>query len=315
MPPPTLQQLHEDFMADCRYSARLSSATLQNYQATFELLIKVMPSVGLESLTSETLTSFFRELETRQRMVGHGRVKEGVKASTIATYRAKLNPFFKWLKHKRHIAASPFDNMPHPKVVYEDPKYLHQGEIKKILTAVGFSIHWSTLFVRKRNLAIIVLLLYTGLRKSELVNIELHDLDLARCELRVNAATSKSKCHKTLPINPEVHRRLADYLEERRKLRSSVPHLFVSETGSAPFTENGLKRMIGRVSKESGVRFHVHQLRHTFAVNLINSGSDISVVQKLLGHKGLNSTLTYLRCIPSKTLHRSVATLSLDTLV
>lgn len=302
-------------MAECRYATRLSPATLRNYQATFDLFVKVSPEVAIETLSPETLTRFFRRLEDRARVSPRGRIKHGVKATTIATYRAKLSPFFVWLKARRHIAASPFDSMPYPKVVYDEPKYLRKEQIERIVTAAGFAIAWSSPFTKKRNLAILLMLLYTGLRKSELLNIKLCDLDTKRSEIKIAAVTSKSKYHKTLPLNAPVQRALSDYLEERQKRRFATPYLFAADNRDEPLSEQGLKHLIKRISHASGVRFHAHQLRHTFAVNLISSGSDISVVQKLMGHKSLGSTLTYLRCIPSETMRQSVESLSWENLI
>lgn len=79
-------------MSESRYLARLSPATIHNYQATFDLFIKLVPDVNLAMLTGATLAQFFKELETRKRIVGRGRLKTGSQESTIATYRAKLAP-------------------------------------------------------------------------------------------------------------------------------------------------------------------------------------------------------------------------------
>lgn len=315
MPIPALQQLHEDFMAECRYATRLSPATLRNYQATFDLFVKVIPEAGLTTLSPETMTRFFRELEDRERMSPRGRIKRGIKSTTIAAYRAKLSPFFRWLKARRYIAASPFETMPYPKVIYDEPKYLRKEQIEKIITAADFAVPWSSPFIQKRNIAILAVLLYLGLRKSELLNVRLHDLDMQRGELKVTAETSKSKQHKTLPLNATVQRKLADYLAELRKKRYTTAYLFVADNRDEPLSEQGLKHLIKRIGQAAGIRFHAHQLRHTFAVNLINSGSDISVVQKLMGHKSLISTLTYLRSIPSSTMRKSVEAMSWENLV
>lgn len=315
MPHPPLQQLHEDFMAECRYATRLSPATLRNYQATFDLFVKVLPEAGLATLSPETMTRFFRELEDRERISPRGRIKRGIKSTTIATYRAKLNPFFIWLKARRYLAASPFDAMPYPRVVYDEPKYLRKGQVEKIIAAADFAVPWSSLFIQKRNIAILVVLLYTGLRKSELLNLQVHDLDMQRGEIKVTAVTSKSKQHRALPLNATVQRKLSDYLAERKEKRYTCSHLFTADNRDEPLSEQGLKHLIKKISQASGVKFHAHQLRHTFAVNLIASGSDISVVQKLMGHKSLISTMTYLRCIPSKTMRKSVDALSWDSLI
>ena len=315
MPNLTIQQLHDDFMAECRYATRLSPATLRNYEATFDLFTRVIPEAGIETLSTETLTRFFRRLEERERISPRGRVKQGIKSATIATYRAKLSPFFVWLKAKRVIAASPFDTMPYPRVVYDEPKYLRKEQIEKIVAAAEFAVPWSSLFIQKRNIAILVMLLYTGLRKSELLNLKLLDLDMTRAELKVTAFTSKSKQHRTLPLNATAQRKLTDYLVERTKKKYTTSRLFVSDDRDEPLSEQGLKHLIKRVGVAAGVRFHAHQLRHTFAINLINSGSDVSVVQKLMGHKSLVSTLTYLRCIPSSTMRKSVEAMAWDSLV
>lgn len=312
---PPLHQLHDDFIAECRYLARLSGATIRNYQTTFHLLSTLAPELDLRSLTSNTMMRFFRELETRQRCVGRGRYRQGVKATTIATYRAKLCPFFNWLKDKGYISASPFEHLPQPKIIYDEPQYLRKSQLDKILTAIDVTIPWANLFIQKRNAAVIIMFICTGLRRSELLNIRTHDLDIERGELRVSASTSKSKHHRTLPLNFLASRRLTDYLEERRKRGITHPFLFSREDCDQPFTADCLKRLIKRICTASGVSFHVHQLRHTFAVNLISSGSDVAVVQKLMGHKNITSTLTYLRCIPSPTMRQSVDALDWDKLV
>lgn len=310
-----IRELHEDFMSESRYLARLSPATLHNYQATFDLFIKLIPEVSLAMLTGTTLAQFFKELETRKRIVGRGRLKQGVKESTIATYRAKLAPFFNWLKRKGYITESPFSNLPQPRVVYEEPQYLRKEQIERIITAIDFKIPWPNLFLQKRNMAIITTLLFGGLRKSELLNLKVYDIDLERSEMKINASTSKSKQHKTLPLNSLVRRKLEDYLAERKKKGHVSPYLFTSDQHDERLSDEGLRHLIKRISEQSGVKFHLHQLRHTFAVNLINQGTDVTVVQKLMGHKSISATLIYLRCIPSATMRQGVEALQWESLV
>jgi site-specific recombinase XerD len=312
---PTLTELHEEFIAECRYTARLAPATLRNYRAAFVVFTTVMPNLLLSSLTATTLTHFFRELETRERTSGRSRHRSGVKTSTIATYRAKLSPFFKWLAARQLLPSSPFEGIPFPRVIYDEPQYLRKEQLARIVTAVDVSVEWSSSFIHKRNLAIVTLLLYTGLRKSELLHLRIQDIDLERGELRVGALTSKSKSCRTIPLNTLACRRLADYIEQRNKKRYLTSYLFVADGKDDRFTEQGLKHLVKCVRRASGVKFHVHQLRHTFAVNLIGSGSDVSVVQKLMGHKSIVSTLIYLRSIPSPTMRKSIDALHWDSLL
>lgn len=108
-------------------------------------------------------------------------------------------------------------------MVYEEPQYLHKEQIERIITAIDFKIPWPNLFLQKRNMAIITTLLFGGLRKSELLNLKVYDIDLERSEMKINASTSKSKQHKTLPLNSLVRRKLEDYLAERKKKGMSAP--------------------------------------------------------------------------------------------
>jgi site-specific recombinase XerC len=112
-----LARLHEQFLGEQRFSARLSTSTLRGYRQTFALLVALMPTLDTQQLTPAAMTEFFRRLETRSRVIGRGQAEVvGVKTSTVATYRSKLNRFFGWLKAKREIAVSPFEGMPYPRV-------------------------------------------------------------------------------------------------------------------------------------------------------------------------------------------------------
>src|SRR5438128_1147681 len=91
-----LRRLHDQFVSEQRYSTRLAPTTLQAYRTSFTLLLSLMPALSLGQLTPESLTEFFRRLETRKRRVGRGE-RLGVTASTVATHRGKLGRFFSWL--------------------------------------------------------------------------------------------------------------------------------------------------------------------------------------------------------------------------
>jgi site-specific recombinase XerC len=115
-----LAELHKEFVTEQRFSTRLSPVTLRGYRDSFSLLMSLMPELTGPQLTAATMTEFFRHLDTRRRALGRGKVRIGVKASTVATYRSKLNRFFAWLKANGHIPANPFDGMSYPQVAYEE---------------------------------------------------------------------------------------------------------------------------------------------------------------------------------------------------
>ena len=170
-----LKQLHSAFMRECEFVGRLSPETLRGYRAGFDLLTKLMPTISLETISSETMTEFFRRLDQRERRTGKGPLKIGIKKSTAATYRSKLNRFFDWLKQKGIISENPFINMPYPAIRYEDRKFLKRENVEKIFAAIVMNSH--TGFLRKRDLAMFSVLLGCGLRRSELLNLRVFDID------------------------------------------------------------------------------------------------------------------------------------------
>jgi integrase/recombinase XerD len=310
-----LARLHKEFINEQRFATRLSEVTLRGYEQSFALLVEVMPVLTTDQVTSGTVTEFFRRLETRTRMVGRGIKKVGVKKSTIATYRSKLNRFFQWLENKKYIKKNPFSMMEYPDVRYEDRKFLSRQDIQKIFTALALGLVQQNSFIQRRNLAIFATLLYTGIRKGELLGLQVTDFDLQRRELTVSAETSKSRLRRIIPISSELMKLLRDYLAERVRRKLTTPFLFASSAHDDRLSADGLKHLTETVQRASGVKFHLHQLRHTFAVNVLNNGSDIAKLKQLLGHRDIRMTATYLRCLPTSVMRCDVETLTLDNLV
>jgi integrase/recombinase XerD len=310
-----ITQLHSEFMKEQRYSAKLSKATLQGYESSFKLLIMIMPTITLETLSAKTLTEFFSRLEKRERIVGRGTLKKGIKRSTVATYRSKLNKFFDWLKSNKFIKSNPFENMEYPDVRYEDIKFLKKEEVEKIIIAIEVNIDWKNLFIKKRNLAIISTFLCCGIRKSELLGLRILDIDLPRRILTVRAETSKSRINRTIPLNTMVLHSLEDYFSELKKKNYSNPYLFASNNDDEKFTDHGLKHLVEFIKMKSGIKFHVHQFRHTFAVNMLNMGCDIAKLKQLMGHRDIRMTAVYLRCLPTNAMREDIETLTMDNLI
>jgi len=316
-----LRELHQEFMDQKKYSERLHDATLRGYQQSFDRLMKKNPNLTLNQLTPDTMNNFFRLLDTETRTVGRGTEKLGVKASTIETYRSKLNTFFEWLLKQRkpsgepkYISINPFSGIKHPDVKYEDRRWLKHEEIEKILSAVILNVDWLNEYSRKRNIAIIMTLLFTGIRSGELVGLHLTDIDFERRLLTISDITSKSKRYRIIAINQKLLMALQDFLQERKKRKLTTPYLFASSIKDERFTANGLKNVLKQISKASGVKFHAHRFRHTFAINMSLNGTDIYNLKLLLGHQHIDMTTRYLRHMPDTRMRANIDALTLDSL-
>lgn len=307
-----LQQLFRDFLLECEFVRKSRFETLRGYKQAFSIFIKLIPDASLESFTPSTISNFFKILQERKRIVGKGIIKVGVKKSTIAAYWTKLNSFATWLKMRNHISINPFSEMVHPSPVYEDKKFLKKEEIEKILTAI-FNYSNKNLFIHKRNLLIFYVLLFCGLRREELILLQVRDIDLQRKILTVRGDTSKSGRTRHLPIHSQIMVYLKDYLAERKKL--ATPYLIASSTRDDKLSYDGLKHLVATLNLQSGIKFHLHQFRHTFAVNFLKESNNIAKLKQLMGHTDIRMTMAYLRCLPTKEMRGDIEAMSIDKLI
>ncbi len=298
-----VKPLHQEFMGYSRFTRQVSANTLRGYQNAFDLLMKRYPDMTTAMISPELLTGFFEWLQTRERIVGRGAVRQGVKKTTIATYWIKLTKFFSWLVLKGYLTANPLKDktLEFPRIRYDDRKYLERKDMKKILGAVSATTQWQSDLLRARNVAIIAAALYCGLRRTELLSLRVTDVDLTHGRLIVRAETSKSQMSRTIPLNSEARQSLTEYLDERSRspIVYTTPFLWVAGYKNAPLRSEGLRYLVRVLCRESQVKFHLHQLRHTFAVNFLHSSGHSSFkLQGLLGHRSIVSTAAYTRCLP-----------------
>lgn len=310
-----LRELFKQFIDELTYSGKLRPRTLINYKTSFNLFAQLVPEVidNFSTINKSDIINFFERIEKRVRIVGRDIKKTGVKASTIHTHRVKLGKFFEWLKNNNHITKNPVYETQSPRVEYEDKKFLRQNDIDKILGTI--SLRSQNNFLRVRNLAIFYIFINCGVRKNELLNIRIEDINLNNKELLVRGLTSKSKHNRIIPLNQEVVLRIKDYLIELKKTTYSGSYLFASKNLVDHLSDEGLTHLVKLIKNKSGVKFHPHLIRHTFAINLINTGCDISKVKQILGHRDIRMTAVYLRCMPSKVLRADIEKIDSKNLV
>jgi integrase/recombinase XerD len=155
-----------------------------------------------------------------------------------------------------------------------------------------------------------MVLVFTGVRKEELLGLQLSDVDLERKFIVVRAEISKSKRHRIIPLNSILIPYLLDYFHYRRNYTSKS--LWVSGTVDRGLTEHGAKHLIITLTKVTKINCHLHRFRHTFATNYYKQTHDLFGLQKLMGHRSLRMTLSYLRFLPDEHLVEQIHKLSFD---
>jgi integrase len=266
-----------------------------------------MPEViSAQQLTPDLLAGFLKRLQIRQRIVGRGIVKVGVKNSTLTTYWGKLNSFFQWLVIKEFLACNPLKQIKKPPMPrYEDSKALPENETDKIIAAIV--VHARSSLALRRDLVIVTLLLYCGLRRGELISLQLKDINIYSGVLTIRGETSKSGRTRILPLHPILLTNLKEYILERKQRNIGTEFLLISTTRAhSALTKNGLRHWEKRVNMISGVKFHLHRFRHSFATNLAKKDVSIVKIQKLLGHNSLMMTERYVRSLVSEDLKEDI---------
>jgi len=294
-----LSKLFEDYASDCAYVKRLRSATISSYRDVFTTFGIIMPEVTqLRDVHPQMFNEFFKRLSTRERKVGRNKIKVGIKSSTTRTYYNKLMAFFKWLEDYDYIEkGSVTKKVSKPALPkYEDEKALSDSEISKIITAISIYALDDD-FIRSRDLAIVLLLLYTGIRKGELLGLRVQDVDFESQTLHINGNTSKSKRNRQIPMHFSLITHLKSYLRQRKGKGYLTPQLIVSSRYDRGLTQHGLKHWSAKYSKAAAVPFHLHRFRHTFACTLAKTNADIISIMRILGHCSTKTTEQYLRSI------------------
>ncbi len=158
-----LQQLFNEYIKECQYSSRLSIETIRGYKIVFRLFTSIMPEITtVKFLTPEMLTEYFMRIQTRERTVGSGIIKTGIKNSTIRTYGCKLNTFFEWLVKNKIIIENPVKRIKLPELIYEDQRALDETDVRKLYSTV--TLYSKNSLILRRDTVMISLLLFCGLR-------------------------------------------------------------------------------------------------------------------------------------------------------
>ena len=305
-----LQKLFEQYLSECRFSACLQHETIRGYEAVFSLFMKLMPEVDtVDFLTPEMLNVFFKRIQTRQRIIGKNIIKTGVKNSTIKTQWSKLNAFFGWLYKNNYIQHNPLKNIRPPRVYYDDFRKIEDDDIRKIYAAI--TLHSPNPFLLRRDTAMVSLLLFCGLRKGELLSLSVSDIDIEKREVTIRKETSKSIYTRVMKIHPSLMMNLKEYIRERNSKHFKTAYLITSSKEDERLTADGLKHWVNSLVAKSGVKFHLHQFRHTFACKLAEADVSLFKIQRMMGHSDIKMTMRYARSLKTENMDDDIGKISI----
>ncbi|MCF8000750.1 MAG: tyrosine-type recombinase/integrase [Halanaerobiales bacterium] len=205
-----------------------------------------------------------------------------------------IRSFFKFLQKREYIEKNPAMTIESSKTrTTAEPIYLKLDEAKKYIKV----IKEADLLNKKRDLAIVKLFLYAGLRVSELVELDLEDIDYEDKSIKFFGKGNKERY---VPLHADTINSIKQYLPERNKIdpndKDAEKALFLSTRGNR-ISPRSIQLFVKKYAKMAGIKnaskVTPHKLRHTFATMLYNKTKNIKVLQDLLGHENISTTQIY----------------------
>ncbi len=276
-----MQEVFNKYINYLQVERNASPYTVRNYANDLIDFLNFLRRRGIGSL-KEIDKDILRDYLAY--LLGRGFVK-----ASIARKLSAIRSFYRYLLREELVASSPVANTSSPRLDRRLPSFLTKDEMLRLIEAPDTATPQG-----QRDRALLELLYASGIRVSELVGLNLEQVNLDTHEIRVWGKGSKER---VALMGEPAARALTDYLNEAR------PKLLGEKKSNAVF----LNRYGGRLNERSvqsiledyasiigmGKRVHPHMLRHTFATHLLDGGADLRVVQELLGHASLSTTQIY----------------------
>ncbi len=262
-----------DYLEYLKYERRVSNNTIDSYGENLKLL-KETYNKSILDVSADDIRNFLKQIN--------------VSAKTKAHYLSVYNSFYNYMVYNNKVNCNPCDNLKAPKIEKKLPNYLTIEVINKLLDIRLIKP------IDYRNKAMLEVLFATGARISELINLELNQIDYDECVIRV---LGKGKKDRIIPIGNTALNYLKLYIEEYRKFilkTQNSNYVFINKDGKK-ISRQGFFKILKKITQEAGINKNVspHTLRHSFATYLLNNGADLRIIQELLGHENLVTTEIY----------------------
>ena len=296
----TIREAREHFLSYLEAERGYSPLTITAYRSDIKQFTAHLDGKGSIPTVKDVRTSDVREFVFSLRA-------QGLKPQTIARRINCLRSFFNFLWTNEYVATNPCLKITTPKKARTLPTVLTEEESRALLEA-AYQSHYTMLGFRDH--AVFGLLLYTGVRRQELLDLTLDDIDLKEGWLRVRRG--KGMKMRLVPLVPEAASAVQDWLEFRPQC--SHHYLLTTLTGK-PLGRHGLQNLFRKALRTAGIvrpGVTIHSLRHTFATLLLRNGCDLMSIKEMLGHASLESTSIYLH-VNEPTLKAAIAQHPLST--
>jgi integrase/recombinase XerC len=276
------------FLRHLSAERNLSAHTLRAYRQDIEQFVAhARDELGRDGRPADADHLMIRSFLARLHQAGLAR-------ASAARKLAALRTFFRYLCREGVLKKNPARLLQSPRTERRIPEHLEEAEIDRFLAPP------EERDADLRSMAILELLYATGIRCSELVGLDVDDVDMGARMVRV---LGKGEKERIVPFGSVAQRALRAYLEARRSALPRAPALFTNHRGGR-LTDRSVRAMVRRRLAAVAIAKHVspHTFRHSFATHLLERGADLRSIQELLGHASLSTTQRYTHVNTRKLL-------------
>jgi len=270
----------DDYHLYLKFEKSLSDNTIEAYERDLQKLMDYLIDAHIqpEKATTEILRDFIIEISSL-----------GIHPRSQARILSSIKSFYHFLIYRNILDNDPTELLESPKIGLRLPEVLSLEEINSIVEAVDLSKPEG-----QRNKAIIEVLYGSGLRVSELINLQLSKLYLDEGYMLVEGKGSKQRL---VPMSPEALKQIGLWKIDRNLLdikKGNEDFVFLNRRGSK-LTRDMIFKIVKDLAHLAGIRKNVspHTFRHSFATHLLEHGANLRAIQQLLGHESITTTELY----------------------
>lgn len=284
----------------------LSPRTLVSYMQHLGLFLEYAGDADVSQVTKQNLRAFLAWLRTEYRPRRLNGSEAPLSPKTVHNFWVTLSAFFRWACDEFEI-PNPMQGVPAPRFEEAPVEPFSKEQVEAIVKAAEFCREAKTTDRRRftmrrptanRDRAIVLTLLDTGLRATELCSLKIRDVNLKTGRVQVKhglTGGAKGKKGRVVFMGKAARRAVWRYLAEREDDEDPDAPLFLGKF-ERPMNKDVLRRLIKRLGEKAGVpNCHPHRFRHTFAITYLRSGGDLFTLQAQLGHSSLDMVKRYAR--------------------
>ena len=277
----------DEFIDYLKEVKKTSHNTELSYKRDIAKLEKFLVQSGVDELSKVSATTLQNYILLME--------KSGSAAATVSRNIASIKAFFHFLFRKGYVSEDIAEDLKAPRIEKKMPEILTTDEVNRLLDQPRGSAPKDL-----RDRAMLELLYATGIRVSELINLNVSDVNLQIGYIVCRDA----KKERVVPFGAPAKRAIADYLKNARDLmlEDQASDVLFTNCSGQPMSRQGFWKLVKYYARKAGITADItpHTLRHSFAAHLVENGADLRSVQEMLGHSDISTTQIYANMSQNK---------------